>query len=242
MLRALRAMPVAAAAAVMVLAAPRAQAQNAPADTRPTVAVMPFNDGAIGKDHVDLAPLGGGIMDLLSAELSTNAGIRVVERSEIEKLLHEQNLDTSSRIDQATAVQMGKILGAHHMIFGGFVTDPRGNMRLVARAVNVETSEIEHVETVQDKTDNVMDMISRLADKLNKGMKLPDLPKRTAEAAAPKKAPMAVVLLYSRAIQEENSGHRDQALELYRKAADQDFPAAKQAVARLEPATGTSGR
>ena len=62
------------------------------------------------------------------------------------------------------------------MIFGGFIIDPKGEMRLDARAVNVETSEIEHVETVTDKADNMLAVLSTLADKLNKGMKLPPMP------------------------------------------------------------------
>lgn len=233
-------LPLMAALAGTMLAAPCLTAQDAPADSRPTVAVMPFNNGAIGKAHVDLDPLSGGIMDLLTTELTRNPGVRVVERGQIEKLIQEQRLDSTGRVDQATAVQVGRLLGVHHMIFGGFVTDPRGDMRLDARAVDVETGQVEYVETVQDKSDNVMGMVSQLAEKMNKGMKLPGMPKRTADAA-PTKAPMAVVLLYSRAIQQENSGHPDRALELYRQAADQDFPAARQAVARLQPATSSSG-
>ena len=53
-------------------------------------------------------------------------------------------------------MKVGKLLGAQHMIFGGFMADPKGNFRIDARAVNVETGEIEHVERVDDKADNIM--------------------------------------------------------------------------------------
>src|SRR6185437_1853125 len=115
---------VAATLAALTLAHPlHAQA---PTDTRPTVAVMFFTDGAIGKEHETLAPLSGGIADMLITDLSVNEKIRVVERDNLKKLMDEQNLSAGGRVDQETAVKVGKLLGVHHMIFGGFVTDGRG--------------------------------------------------------------------------------------------------------------------
>jgi len=45
--------------------------------------------------------------------------------------------------------------------------------------VNVETSEIAHVEKVEDKADNVLAMLTTLAQKMNKGMRLPSMPAQT---------------------------------------------------------------
>ena len=219
-----------------------ALAQDAP-DSRPTVAVMYFSNGAIGKQNEELAPLSKGIADMLITELAANPGIRVVERDQLEKLLQEQNLSAGGRVDKETAVKVGKILGAHHMIFGGFVTDPRGRMRLDARAVNVETSQIEYVESVSDKTDNLMDMIDKLAGKMNSGMKLPDIPKSVREARleSPRKPPFEAVMLYSRALAEQDKGNKEQAVTLFRASLDKlpDYEPAKKAIARLEsPKTG----
>ncbi|HEX7943004.1 MAG TPA: CsgG/HfaB family protein [Gemmatimonadaceae bacterium] len=189
-------------------------------DARPTVAVMYFNDGAIGASHAELEPLSGGIADLLITELSSNPGIRVVERDNLKKLMDEQSLGAGGRVDKETAVRMGRILGARHMIFGGFVTDGRGTMRLDARAVNVETSEIEHVESVQGKQDNLMTLIDDLAAKLNKGMKLPDIPKpvREANAATAKKVPFQAAMLYSRALAAKDGGNKAEAVQLLQKS------------------------
>ena len=70
---------------------------------------------------------------------------------------------SGGQVDRETAVQVGKLLGAQHMIFGGFMTDPKGNFRIDARAVNVETGAIEYAERVQDHGDNVMALIGQLA-------------------------------------------------------------------------------
>lgn len=216
--------------------APALVAQTA-TDSRPTVAVMHFNNGATGKAHEELDALRGGIADILISELSSNAAIRVVEREQVDKLVAEQNLSATERIDKATAVRIGKMLGAHHMIFGGYMTDRKNRMRLDARAVNVETGEIEYTQSVSGNTDDFSDMISSLAAKLNTGMKLPAMATRTSDATVAK-PPFQVVMLYSRAIAEENGGRKDEAVKLY-KAALVKFPqyaAAKKALTRLESA------
>lgn len=230
---------VALAAGAMVALAARVSIaqQRDSTDQRPTVAVMYFNDGAIGKAHDDLAPLSGGIADLLITELSMNQGIRVVERDNLKKLMDEQNLSTGGRVDQETAVKIGKLLGAHHMIFGGFVTDGRGTIRLDARAVNVETSAIEHVETVQGKQDDLMALIDQLARKLNSGMKLPDIPKTVREASAEeaKRVPFQTAMLYSRALAAKDAGKNDEAVELLQRslASFPDYAPAQRELAKL---------
>ena len=222
--------------ALVAVAAPALEAQDAPArDPRPTVAVMHFNNGAIGKDNADLEPLRGGIADILISELSANQSIRVIEREQLDALIKEQNLSADNRVSKETAVRVGKLLGVHHMIFGGFVTVGRERMRLDARAVNVETGQIEHVESVRGTRDDFASMIESLAAKLNAGMKLPAMPVRTSEAKAAPKPPFQVVMLYSRAIAEESAGRPGEAEKLYRAALAKfpDYEPARKAADRL---------
>src|SRR5688572_18917593 len=94
--------------------AERATAQDAGAESRPTVAVMYFNNGAIGSAHADMEALSKGIADLLITALQSNASIRVVERDQLQKLLQEQQLGQSGSVDRETAVRVGRILGAQH--------------------------------------------------------------------------------------------------------------------------------
>jgi len=201
-----------------------AASQAKPADQRPTVAVMPNFDNGSVLNHADYDALGKGIADVLITELAANNSIRVVERDRIQQLMDEQNLGASGRVDKATAVQVGKLLGVHHMIFGGFIIDPKGQMRLDARAVNVETSEIEHVESVTDKADNMLVVISTMADKLNKGMKLPAMPGGTARPAVDpegtKPGRWRNLILYARAEDANDKKDRTQALALYKDFLD----------------------
>ncbi len=214
------------AAGLASLVAPFAvQAQK---EGKPTVAVLYFNNGSFGPSAKDYDGLNKGIPDFLITDMSANPNIRVVERDQVVKLLDEQKLVTDGKVDQATAVKVGKLLGAQHMIFGGYMADTRGNFRIDARAVNVETGAIEHVERVDDKADNIMSAISTLASKLNTGLHLPAMPeRRTGEvspaagaqqagsSAAPVKLPMRMAVLYGKALDAKDHGERAKATEYF---------------------------
>jgi TolB-like protein len=214
---------------------PGARAQTAaPPDARPTVAVMYFSNASL-VDHATYEPLVLGIADQLITSLQANPGIRVVERREIQKLLDEGTLSKSDRIDPETAVQIGKILGAHHMIFGGFLIEPGGRMRIAARAVNVNTSEVEHTQSVTERMTNIIDALDDLAGRLNGGMHLPDMPVKRRKASQPAPRSTRWFFLYSQALVEEDSKRKDAAVALYRQALAEnpDYEPARLALERL---------
>jgi curli biogenesis system outer membrane secretion channel CsgG len=106
-------------------------AQGAP-DGRLRVAILPFDDGSIqGKDrwwgpdwHV-----GNGVSDELVTALFNTGKFRLIEREQIQKVLAEQNLASSGRIDSRTASRLGRILGVQILIIGKvteFSTDSSG--------------------------------------------------------------------------------------------------------------------
>ncbi|MBS1240959.1 MAG: hypothetical protein H6R40_386, partial [Gemmatimonadetes bacterium] len=129
-----------AAGLLALLAAVPAAAQQA--DTRPGLAVLPFeNGGSFGQDQEDYDALRRGIAGIMVSELSQNSTIRLVDRAETQRILDEQALTASGRVDAATAAQVGKLVGARYMITGTFI-DLYGEFRLDARLINVETGEI----------------------------------------------------------------------------------------------------
>ncbi|MBI1809333.1 MAG: hypothetical protein HYR75_05490 [Gemmatimonadetes bacterium] len=221
-----------AAVAALMLAGPVLVAQS-----KPTVAVIPYTNSAIGKAHEELDPLSKGIADLMTGELAVNTGIRLVDRDQLNAALKEQDLAAGGRVDAATAAKIGKVLGARHMIVGTFVTDRSGNMVLTSRVINTETTEIEFTTSDKDKTDNFMALVTKVAHKLNAGMKLPEIPKQLGEARVQKaeKMPYQAVLLYSRAIAAEDAGNKSEAIDLYRQtlAKFPEHDGSQKAMARL---------
>jgi len=222
-----------AGAAGVALAASSAFAQS-----KPTVAIMYFNDGAIGKAHDELAPLSKGICDVLITEMADNPGIVVIERDQLQSMLAEQKLVTDKAVDLSTAIKVGKLLSVHHMIYGGFITDPSGTMVLDLRAVEVETGKVEFVTSATDKTANLLALIHKVAVKTNAGLKLPDIPKQLGEARAAKdeKIPFQSVMLYSRGLDAKDAGKKAEAIKLFNQAlsAFPDYDAPKKELEKLK--------
>lgn len=168
MLRSLSYVTRIAAAATLALPA----VALAQADKRPVVAVLNFDNNAIGPNAAEFAGLGKGIQDLVITDMASNAKFRIVDRDRIQTILQEQNLIKAGAIDPQTAVRLGKIFGAQYVVYGGFMTDGKGTAVLTARTIDVETTAITNPQKVQGKTDNVLDLIVQLSTKLNNDMKL----------------------------------------------------------------------
>jgi len=201
---------------------------------KPTVAIMYFNNNVFTKDARDYDGLTKGVPDFLVSEMSSNPNIRVIERDQVQKLIDEQKLTSGGQVDRETAVRVGKLLGAQHMIFGGFMADPKGNFRIDARAVNVESGAIEYTDRVQDKADDVMALIAQLAARLNSGLKL-GAPARTGDAGT--RIPMRVAVLYGKALDMADKGDNAKAIELF-GAVLREFPnyaPAKSGLAKVKP-------
>ena len=171
------------ALASVALFSPALQAQG-----KPVVAVLYFDNNSIGRDARDYDGVGKGMAELMINDLLANPAVQVVERERVQALLVEQNLTRQGSIDPATAIRLGKIIGAQYMITGGFLSDGRGNFVLTARTINVETSAIGNPTRVNAKGDDVLGMIAQLSTKMTSEMKLPVL--RVGEAA-PAGQPMA---------------------------------------------------
>jgi TolB-like protein len=201
---------------------------------KPTVAIMYFNNNVFTKDARDYDGLTKGVPDFLVSEMSSNPNIRVIERDQVQKLIDEQKLTSGGQVDRETAVKVGKLLGAQHMIFGGFMADPKGNFRIDARAVNVETGAIEYTDRVQDHGDNVMALISQLAGHLNSGLKL-GAPTRTGDAGT--RLPMRVAVLYGKALDMADRGDKAKAVELFGAVLREfpDYAPAKNGLAKVKP-------
>jgi TolB-like protein len=146
-----------------------------PAQAKPVIAVMYFDNNSIGKDRADFDGIGKGLADMLVTDMASNPNVRVVERERVQALLTEQNLIKSGAVDPQTAIRLGKIIGAQYMITGGFMSDSKGRYVLTARAINVETGAITSPTRIDTRGDDVLGLMSQLSTKLNTEMKLPAL-------------------------------------------------------------------
>ncbi|MEK7667973.1 MAG: CsgG/HfaB family protein [Gemmatimonadota bacterium] len=191
-------------------------------DTRPTIAILDFDIGAtIGQDPEDYQALRRGLAGMTISELAVNPGVRVVERAQIQQILQEQDLARSDRIDQSTALRVGRLLNARYMVTGTLY-DVRGAFRIDARLFDVETSQILRTQRVNGRLDNVFDLVTQLAAQLMQAANLPPLERRADAEQPPRPATGAVtqqaVMAYSRAVLYADRGDTQRAVEQYRRA------------------------
>jgi curli biogenesis system outer membrane secretion channel CsgG len=192
-------------------------------DTRPGIAVLPFdNGGSYGQDKENFDALQVGLQQMLITEFAQNAQLRVVERGRIKDLLAEQDLGASGRVDANTAAKLGKLVGARYVVLGGFI-DFYGDFRIDARIVNVETSELVKVVQVKDKREKLYSLVVSLANDITKGVNLPALPRQAMEQRESRQIPTEAVQLYSRALLYADRGDTQRAAELFNRAI-QVFP------------------
>ena len=223
--------------ALLVLAGVGLLAAREPAAAqaaKPTVAIMYFNNNVFTKDAHDYDGLTKGVPDFLISEMASNPNIRVIERDQVQKLIDEQKLTSGGQVDRETAVKVGKLLGAQHMIFGGFMADHKGNFRIDARAVNVETGAIEFTDRVQDHADNVLALIGQLAGRLNSGLRL-GTPTRTGDAGT--RLPMRIAVLYGKALDMADKGDKAKAVELFGAVLREfpDYTPARSGLSKVKP-------
>ena len=227
-----------AACLLALLAAVPVAAQQA--DTRPGLAVLPFeNGGSFGQDQEDYDALRRGIAGIMVSELSQNSTIRLVDRAETQRILDEQALTASGRVDAATAAQVGKLVGARYMITGTFI-DLYGEFRLDARLINVETGEIMKVVRNDPQYKDVKQLyrvIQSVAQRLMAETRLSALP-ASATTVAAREVPTEALNLYSRALLYEDRGDRTRAIEFYQRALDR-FPDFTEAREGLRKARGS---
>jgi TolB-like protein len=219
-------------------------------DRRPTVAVLYFDYS--GND-AQLDPLRKGLAQMLISDLGGVDAIRVVERERLEAVLAEQKLATSGKIDQKTAVKVGKLLGARYLVLGSFF-DVLKTFRVDARLVNVETGEVVRSVGADGKADDFLGLEQTVAARMKEavtglgpsgapappggepgGAKVPEKERRRPAPRPPKRLKTDTAVKYGQALAALDAGKKTDARNLLGKVlADQpDFELASRDLERL---------
>src|SRR5262249_7566319 len=128
---------------------------------QPVVAVMPFK--VLSGDK---ASFGEALRETVTTDLKEVSGLRVIERGNIDKILAEQNLQAArADLDTASAVKVGKLLGASLMVTGAY-QKAAAMVRLTARFVKVETGEIVGTAKVDGAASDFLKLQDRVTAEL----------------------------------------------------------------------------
>lgn len=198
-----------------VILAASVAAQDAPAQNAadvPTVAVLDFTGLMLG-DAGNSVAIGKAMSAMLVTEFSGRGGIRVLERQNLQDILTEQRLALSGRVDESSAVEIGKLLGVQY-VFTGAVVSMGSQLRVDIRATDVETSEIVTVLKKNDKPEALLDVVVWVADEFSKKLDLTP-PSGRADVEP---IPVRATIEFSRAVDFEDKGDDARAMEHYQKA------------------------
>ena len=106
---------------------------------RNRLAVMEFENAS---ELARQQNLGSTFSELLTDYLSRNAGVfEVYERGQLDAVLREQELAVSDAAEQAEAIRIGRLTGAHLLVLGS-VLQAGNDVQVVARLVETETGQI----------------------------------------------------------------------------------------------------
>lgn len=195
----------------------------------PTVAVLDFTGLMVGEGG-NSVPLGKAIASMLITEFSTREGMRVIERQELQSLLEEQRLALSGRVDESSAAEVGRLVGAQYVI-AGQATSIANLLRMDIRAVDVETSEVLEAQRLTDQTTELLNMVVQIADQFASELNL----EPPASRPAPEAIPVQATIAFSRAVDFEDRGETERAIEFYRRTLEihSSHQGAREALERL---------
>ena len=147
-------------AAVAIAADPPA----APATVCPA-AIFPFQErGASVKGY------GEKVSDVLFASLVVDPDLVLVERTEIEKILQEQELNISGLVSPDQAVKVGQMTGARILITGSIVEVDQ-SLYVVAKIIGTETSRVLGESEKGPASADIAKMVEALAAKISATIK-----------------------------------------------------------------------
>ncbi len=141
-------------------------APSAMADDAIRMAVSYFDNTSKAPE---LEPLKKGLAEMLITDLSVSKEIRLVERSRLNDVMKELDLQKSAYVDPKSAAKLGKGLGAAYIVVGSYLVQGDA-IRIDARLIDVESSDVALGVKQEGKTNDFFGLQRGLAEQLLKGV------------------------------------------------------------------------
>lgn len=122
------------------------------------IGVMPFEAHGVGEGVAQ------AVVNLLRTQITSKSSVRLVDRTKMAQILEEQNFQYSSRADPATAIRLGRVMGARKMISGN-VSKVGTSMTIYTQMVDVETGMVDgncNVVCQQCDDQDLIEAVARL--------------------------------------------------------------------------------
>ena len=126
------------------------------------VAITPFENITKNAEYDWLC---NGFSETLTTGLSEVNSVIIIERSQFNSIVKEQDLQLSDLADETKAVSVGKVLGAEKMLIGSFQAFGQ-RIKVNARFVDVSTGEIDrkHIFAAENDLNKVFDIYNQIVE------------------------------------------------------------------------------
>lgn len=200
-----------------------------------TLAVLNFDNNSL-VERERLEPLRFGLAQMFTSGLSHVQQLKLVERANLHRLIEEMQLTQAGVIDGPTAQQVGKVLGAQHVLLGGFVYLPNKKLRIDVRLVQVETGLTLRAGEETGKEGELFEMVKKLNQKLLRELAVRVSAAESAKLDDARNVSFAAALLYSEGVALEERKEFKAARKKYEAAlkVERDFEQARQRLQALE--------
>jgi len=119
------------------------------------IAVLPMADIT----RVSNKPLGLFLADKITSKIYLNGHARVIERSQLGRVIEELALTRTGTFDEASAKKIGSLLGVNSIVIGSYAEVGDKTIEINSRLVTVETGEVLGVGSVQFTKAAVLQML-----------------------------------------------------------------------------------
>ncbi len=134
-----------------------------------TIAIMKFADARQDKEKGAYDNPSMIIQEKMISGLVNQGIFRVIERQQLEKILAEQKLQMSGMIDNNSAVEIGKMLGADGIMVGsiteyGRTIYPKARLTVNVRVIEVKTGLVKWATEIKGRKANYAYPVELLKD------------------------------------------------------------------------------
>lgn len=199
-----------------------------------TLAIMDFQNASVD-ERERYSSLTAGFPSMVINYLSGTTDLQVIERQRINWLLKELELQKKAEVvDQSTAVRTGKVLGATAVLFGNYIVH-EDQMRISARIVKVETSEILLAEEVFGEPDEFFELVRDLSTEVTRAINVEM--EETETGSGTETRSLDARIAYSDGLVALDDGNYQAAKEHFEQALEYDpnYTLAKERVKSLQP-------
>ena len=155
--------------------------------------------------------LGKAMSSMLITDIEANVSpkrLQLVERSQIQKILKEQNFQATSAVDKTSSVKAGKLLGVKYLLVGDIYI-LNDVLVINARLTDTETGDIKFSKKQEGKLKGWLSLKTNIAKDLAKSFSLP-----FTESGLSEKEEISTIINLGDALTAKDEGKIDKVEEL----------------------------